>query len=421
MTDPMIHIVGMGLEGPESLTRSAREAIDQAEILVGVDRQLARFPTHLAQRWPLGNLQALLRQLQDQLAQPNCPKITILTSGDPLFFGLGRLLLTAIPAEQLTFHPNVSAVQLAFSRLCIPWQQACVVSIHGRSAEPLRTALHQGQATIAVIGDPQVSPAAIAAMVADSPWGYRVCCCENLGSPQENVQCYEEENLPATVAPLHLWVLQRHPSQPDATPTRLGLADDQFARFEDRPGLMTKRPVRVLTLAELDLRPDQVVWDIGAGTGSVSIEIARLSPCSRVYAIEKSAAGIQLIQTNIQRFATPQVTPVAGAAPDALTSLPNPHRIFVGGHGGQLTTLLDHLAVRLLPEGRIVVATTTLESQTQLMNWLHQRGQDREVSATVRWSQSHLEVNLSQSTQVGRYQRMSPLNPVLLTVLMRMN
>ena len=403
-----IQVVGIGLEGPESLTTAARAAIDQADILIGAERQLSHFSPIAAQRWPLGNLQTLLGKLQQQLDQPDGPSITILTSGDPLFYGLGRLLLAALPPEQLTFHPNVSAVQLAFSRLRIPWQQAHVVSIHGRSCEPLHTALQQGQSPLAVIGDPQVSPTAIATMASAAPFTYQLWCCENLGSPQECVQPFELSNPPQTVAPLHLWVLQRQPEETSSPTAILGLADSQFARFEDRPGLMTKRPVRVLALAELDLYPRQTVWDIGAGTGSVSVEIARLSPNSQIYAVEKSAAGIQLIQANRQRFETPQVIPVSGKAPDVLSDLPDPHRVFVGGHGGQLATLLDCLTSRLQPQGRIVIATTTLESHTQLLNWLQ---------ANTGWTQAHLQVNLTQSVPVGAYQRMAPLNPVTLTTL----
>ena len=410
---PSIQVVGVGLEGPDSLTTAARDAIEDAELLIGTPRLLAAFPNCGEAQWPLGDLQTLLTRLQAQLERPHCPNITLLTSGDPLFFGLGRLLLSALPAERLTFHPSVSAVQLAFSRLRIPWQQATIVSLHGRSSDPFNAALAQGKPTIAVIGDPQVSPAAISAMVATAPCSFHLWCCENLGSSEERVQRYELGSLPASVAPLHVWVLQKCQTDAPPSPPILGVADQQFARFDDRPGLMTIRPVRVLALAELDLRPHQTVWDIGAGTGSVSVEIARLSPTSRIYAVEKSAAGLKLIQANIARFETPQVIPVGGAAPGALTPLPNPHRVFIGGHGGDLATLLDAVTLRLHPQGRVVVATATLESQTQLMTWLQSRTQ-----SSPTWSHTHLQVNVSCDSPVGRYQRLSPLNPVLLTALM---
>ncbi|MEO0540362.1 MAG: precorrin-6y C5,15-methyltransferase (decarboxylating) subunit CbiE [Cyanobacteria bacterium P01_A01_bin.105] len=414
---PKVHVIGLGLEGLQTLTADARAAVDRAGILVGAERQLAQFPDHGAERWPLGNLQEMLVRLQRRVSQPDCPPMAVLTSGDPLFFGLGRLLVTALPAEQLRFYPNVTAVQLAFSRLQIPWQQACIVSIHGRSCEPLQAALKQGQKTIAVIGDPQVPPAAIAAMVTAAPWDYQLWCCENLGSPQETIQtygrAYDRVKLPTVVAPLHIWVLRRQSAPIMPAPPLLGIPDDQFARFDDRPGLMTKRPVRTLILTELELHASQIIWDIGAGTGSVSIEMARLSPESAVYAVEKSAAGNQLIQTNRQRFAVENLVPISGAAPDALMALPDPHRVFMGGHGGQLPAILHYVLSRLRPQGRIVIATTTLDSHAQLMTWLRQHAPSQAAAFAVH----HLQVNLAQSTPLAGYQRLAPLNPVMLTTL----
>ncbi|MEO1740388.1 MAG: precorrin-6y C5,15-methyltransferase (decarboxylating) subunit CbiE [Cyanobacteria bacterium J06629_9] len=411
-TPPCIHVVGLGLEGPKSLPPEGRAAIERAQILIGAERHLSHFPTHTAERWPLGNLNTLLARLQPFVTQTDGPQIVILTSGDPLFFGLGRLLLAALPAEQLVFYPNVSAVQLAFSRLQIPWQTARVVSVHGRSGDALSAALRQGESTIAVIGDPQVGPGAIAQIVRSAPYRYRVWCCENLGGPNEVIRAFAPSQLPATVASLHLWVLQRQaPAAPNPSSLPLlGIPDEEFNRFADRPGLMTKRAVRILALAELSLQPQQIVWDIGAGTGSVSIEAARLCPASQIYAVEKTAAGIQLIHQNSQRFKVANVIPIQGDAMTAIAPLPPPHRIFIGGNGGNLNALLATLTQRLDRDGRIVIAAATLDSQASLMNWL---------AENQSWQSNHLQVNVSQSTQVGPYQRLAPLNPVLLTTLWR--
>ena len=212
-----------------------------------------------------------------------------------------------------------------------------------------------------------------------------------------------------TVSPLNVVILERLESVPlPADLPRLGIPDQAFLSFRDRPGLMTKREVRVQILAELALQPHQVIWDIGAGTGSVSIEIARLVPESAVWAIEKTVIGHDLIQQNSQRFSVGNVTARQGEAPAVLRELPDPHRIFIGGSGQQLTAILDDCAGRLQPSGRIVVAIATLENLAEMTQWL--QGQPT-------WQGHYQQVSLSRSAAVGPFNRWMPLNPVTLACL----
>jgi precorrin-6Y C5,15-methyltransferase (decarboxylating) len=187
----------------------------------------------------------------------------------------------------------------------------------------------------------------------------------------------------------------------DALPM-LGVPDRSFLSFGDRPGLMTKREVRILVLGELALQPGQIIWDIGAGTGSVSIEIARLFPTSRVYAIEKTAAGTTLIQQNCDRFQVENAISIHGSAPEALYNLPAPNRIFIGGSGGNLTEILDTCNSRLTASGRLVLALATLEHLNEALGWLSRQ----------QWDYQLLQVQLSRSVPVGPLTRFSPLNPV---------
>lgn len=421
-----VHVVGIGLDGAAGLTDSVQQIVAQAILLVGSDRHLSYFPDHPAERLQLGDLNQALNQIQQRLlaakevgsstvAKSNSvdpsPYIVVLVSGDPLFFGLGRLLLTELPPEQLTFHPHLSAVQLAFSRIKVPWQDARLVSAHGRSLDDLTQALQQGIEKIAVLTDATHTPGAIARLLLslDLPTQYQVWVCENLDGPEEKIQSLSLEVLVEQIfAPLNVVILLRT-SRTTAeaaleTLPLLGLSDQAFLSFADRPGLMTKREVRVLALAELALQPNQIVWDIGAGTGSVAIEIARLIPQGQVYAVEKTALGLSLIQQNCQHLQVENVIAVYGTAPHALQALPNPDRIFIGGSGGNLLEILDLCQTRLTLDGVLVLALATLEHLHSALNWL----------SSHKWNSDLLQVQLSRSVPIGALTRWAPLNPVTL-------
>jgi precorrin-6Y C5,15-methyltransferase (decarboxylating) len=161
-----IHIVGIGLDGAAGLTDTVRQLVERATLLVGSDRHLGYFQNHPASRLVLGDFTQAIREIRTQLARGDtniC--IVVLVSGDPLFFGLGRLLLEELPREQITFHPHLSAVQLAFGRIKVPWQDAHIISAHGRSLEQLTEALQQGVEKIAVLTDGTNTPSAIARLL----------------------------------------------------------------------------------------------------------------------------------------------------------------------------------------------------------------------------------------------------------------
>ena len=183
--------------------------------------------------------------------------------------------------------------------------------------------------------------------------------------------------------------------------------------FSDRPGLITKRDIRIQILADLALQPDQILWDIGAGTGSVSIEINRLCPQSRVYAIEKTLAGITLIQQNRQTLGNTNLYPIHGEAPQVLEQLPDPHRIFIGGSGGNLTAILNACGQRLRPQGQIVLALATLEHLHSLFTWVNQTSGDQAQA----WQVQLRQIQIHHSTQVAHLHRWQPLTPITLATL----
>lgn len=403
----------MGLAGAESLSDDAQIAIAQAQILCGSQRHLAHFPKYAGIRLTWENITQGIAELKNYLAQ-GYEKIIILASGDPLFFGIGRLLLSYFEPEMLRFYPQVSSVQLAFSRLKIPWQDAQIVSIHGRSWENLLPPLKQGVAKIAVLTDPTHNVSIIAQVIQELklPIAYQIWVCEQLGSPQEKVQLLtlnEAQNY--TDNSLNIVVLIREFDQLSKLQNLpiMGLSDDRFHGFPDQPGLMTKKEIRTLILGELNLQDGQTIWDVGAGTGTVAIEIARLLPKSQIYAIEKNSMGGQLIHQNCQQFGIKNVQVIPGCAPEVLADLPNPDRVFIGGSGGNMLGILTALSARLIPGGMIVLALATQEHQAMILTWAKQQN----------WHYHALDIRLSRSLAVGNLTRWHPLNPITLIQLVK--
>lgn len=411
-----VHVVGIGLDGANGLVEGVRQLVWGATLLIGSDRHLSYFPNHSGKYLVLGDFTQAIAEIRHQLAASS-GYIVVLVTGDPLFFGLGRLLLTELPQQQLTFHPHLSAVQLAFNRIKVPWQDARVISAHGRSLDELIQALQQGAEKIAVLTDGTNTPSAIAHLflALDLPSNFQFWVCENLGGETERVQSWSIAELQSQAfAPLNVVVLLRQSNstaQLDlATLPQLGLPDQMFFSFSDRPGLITKREIRLLILGELALKPDQIIWDIGAGTGSVSIEIARLFPTSQVYAVEKTAAGTALIEQNCRRFQVENVISIHGTAPDILRNLPASDRIFIGGSGGNLSQILDTCS-RMAPGGVVVLALATLEHLNTALGWLKKSGNS---------NYQLLQVQLSRSVPVAQLTRFAPLNPVTLLTATRL-
>lgn len=413
-----IAVVGIGLDGEKGLTPAAREIIGQATVLAGGKRHLSYFARHPARKIYLANLQTDI----DKIARLDLTRqsVVILASGDPLFFGLGRLLLERFNRDRVRFFPHLSAVQLAFSRLKIPWQDAKFISVHGRSTDELIELLNRGNDKIAVLTDRQNNPAAIARLYLslELPAKYSFHICENLDGVGEKLSYYPSHELHLLCdldsndfADLNVAILLRE-TKDDLDLTSLpimGISDRDFLSFSDRPSLITKKEVRLAILGELSLQPKQTVWDIGAGTGSVSVEIARLCPSSQVYAVEKTSMGSTLITQNSRRFQVNNVTSVNGKAPEALLNLPNADRIFIGGSGGNMVEILNVCTDKLAVTGRIVMAFATIEHQYEAINWLKSNC----------WQYRLLQLQISRSTPIQHLTRFTPLNPVTLVTAAR--
>ncbi|MEB3318223.1 MAG: precorrin-6y C5,15-methyltransferase (decarboxylating) subunit CbiE [Cyanobacteriota bacterium] len=332
----------------------------------------------------------------------------LLASGDPLWFGIGRLLLASLPAECLAFHPAPTSLQLAFARLGRPWQDAQWLSVHGRDPEPLAEALRKRPTALAVLTDPGPGSAETVrrALVASGLAGsYALWVFERLGHPRERVRRLPAaQPLPEDLDPLHLVVLlAESPAEPDPAALPLfGLEDGLWLQHSDHPGLMTKREVRVQLLADLELPANGVLWDVGAGVGSVGLEALRLRPQLQLWALERRLGAAALIHANARRMGVRPAAVEEGVAPEALADWPAPDRVLIGGAGRARRAVLRAVLRVLKPGGRLVVPLATVEAMGELRDDLEAARLEVAVSQVQVWR----GVPLADGT------RLAPLNPV---------
>ena len=364
-SEQQIHIIGIGDDGLAGLTEAARRLIDEAELLVSDVERLALVPEGTAERMVVaGNLEETAGKLADVQGK----RIVILASGDPLFYGVARYLCDRLGKDRLNVLPHVSAMQMAFARVKESWDEAYLTSVASRPletvVEKIRTAEKVGLFTTA-----DCPPARVAKALLDAGVDYfSAYVCENLGSPDERVTQGElAELVDQEFAELNVMILVRKPDVPDRPAERLGKRlfgnpDDAFLQSKPKHGLLTPAEIRSLALAEMDLGPTSVVWDVGAGSGSVAIEAAQIASGGTTYAIEVDAEDHRLIIANAERFGVTNLVPILGSAPDAWADLPDPDAIFVGGSGREVTRLVETAYQRLRPGGRIVANVGSIEN-----------------------------------------------------------
>ncbi len=355
---------------------------------------------------------ALVDSLQSRAADQ---AVVVLASGDPLWFGLGRILCDRIGAERLRFHPAPTSLQLAFSRIGRPWQDADWVSLHGRDPEILASTLQKRPAALAVLTDPNQGGAGTVQQMLRSSGleaSTDLWLCENLGHPDERVQLIAPHAaLPTDLQPLLIALLiAREPAAPDPHQLPLfGLDDGLYLQHSDHPGLMTKREVRIQLLAELALPPQGVLWDLGAGTGSVGLEALRLRPGLQLLAVERRAGGAKLIQRNAQRLG---VNPAAVLEADATTvlngglpsQLSQPDRVLLGGGGAQRERLLQEVLTRLRSGGVVVIPLASIEALASVRPLLENAGLAVRVQQLQAW----------RGQPLGDGTRLAPMNPTLI-------
>jgi precorrin-6Y C5,15-methyltransferase (decarboxylating) len=372
-----IQIVGLGDDGLDGLTPYARQLIDDAQILIGNAALLQKIPASAAERIETGgNLQELQQTIVDL---PNKAAV-MLASGDPLFYGIARFLTESFGKERFEVVPNVSSMQLAFARVKESWDDAYLTNLATQSldrvVDNIRTAERVG-----IFTTESISPAVVAEALLDRRIDYFTAyVCENLGTPDETVT---QGDLPSlldqTFAPMNVMVLVRHQGaadRPSGSKRRrlFGNPDDLFLQSRPKRGLLTPCEVRCIALAELNLTRDSIVWDVGAGSGSLAIEAAAIASAGKVFAIEMDAEDYGLMIENAKMFDVPSLIPIHGQAPSAWQELPDPDAIFVGGSGRMVPELVASAVQRLAAGGSIVVNVSSPDNLVAVQATIAQAG-----------------------------------------------
>jgi precorrin-6Y C5,15-methyltransferase (decarboxylating) len=365
-SEPKVHIIGVGGDGLAGLTARARDLLLSAEVVFGSDNVLLLLPEVKAQRRQLGpDLQEAVAALSAHLGRK---RLAIVAGGDPLFYGVARYLCDKLGKERFEVLPHVSSMQLAFARVKESWEEAFLTNLQTHALETVLDRIRVAE-VVGLFTSEAEGPQEVARQLLARGLDYfRAYVCENLGGPDERVTQGElAEIQEMEFAPLNVVILKRKPGRPDlqAAPgrfRRFGNPDDVFAQSRPKSGLITQAEVRALALAQLALQPGSVVWDIGAGSGSVAIEAARLSDPGLVYAIEQDAADYHLILANAEMMGVRNLKAIHGTAPAVFEGLPAPDAVFVGGTGHEVARLLEAAWTALRPRGQLVVNVATLES-----------------------------------------------------------
>jgi precorrin-6B C5,15-methyltransferase / cobalt-precorrin-6B C5,C15-methyltransferase len=326
----------------------------------------------------------------------------ILASGDPMWFGVGATLAGRFPLEETMVLPQAGAFSLAAARLGWPLADTATVTLHGRPLD--RLALHLApDARLLVLTEDGQAPAAIARYLTERGWGpSRLIVLERLGGPKERRLDGMAEDWPhAAVADLNILAIECLPGPKAQVLSRVpGLPDYAFTH----DGQLTKREVRAATLAAMAPLPGQLLWDVGAGCGSIAIEWRRAEPSAPVIAIERDAARRDLIQRNAAALGVPGLTIVAGEAPAVLKDLPAPDAVFIGG-GLTVDGLAEACLAALKPRGRLVANAVTVEGEARLLA-LHGKHGGQLTRIAV-----------SRAEPVGPFQGWRPLMPVTQWIL----
>ncbi|MBN6056548.1 precorrin-6y C5,15-methyltransferase (decarboxylating) subunit CbiE [Nonomuraea sp. RK-328] len=423
----MITVVGVGADGWDGLSASARAAVEAAEVLMGARRQLDLVPAPAAERvaWPSPVLPALPGLMETYAGRAVC----VLASGDPLFHGIGSTLVRLLGAANVRVVPHVSSLSLACARLGWPVEQVDVVSLVGRPLAALNAAFLPGRRVL-VLGAGRDSPSLVAGLATGLGYGPSpLTVLSDLGAASESVltgtaatwasvmgAVASEASVTGTAAtgasetgasvtgaarglgPSALNVIAVEcVAGPGAEPLARvpGLPDTAF----EHDGQLTKREVRAVTLSRLAPMPGRLLWDVGAGAGSVAIEWMRSHPACAAVAIESRADRAAAIARNADRLGVPSLRIVHGEAPAALEGLPAPDAVFVGG-GATAPGLLESCWAALRPGGRLVVNAVTLESESVVARWYARLGGDL------------VRLSVQRASPVGSFTGWRPAMPV---------
>ncbi|MBM7807147.1 precorrin-6Y C5,15-methyltransferase (decarboxylating) [Geodermatophilus bullaregiensis] len=357
-------VVGIGADGWDGLAPTSRAEVERAEVLLGSARQLGLVPPEVtAERvpWPSPLTEALPGLVEEHAGRA----VVALASGDPMLSGIGTTLTRLLGADRVRVLPAPSSVSLACARLGWAVEDTCVVSLVGRPIELLHPHVQPG-ARLLVLGSDGGTPAQVAALLSGRGYGQSpVTVLGGLGGPDEEVRTGTAATWAQPAPALVVTAVECRADRGTVPlPTTPGLPDGAY----ESDGQLTRSEVRAITLARLAAVPGQLLWDVGAGAGSIGIEWMRASPTCRAVAVEASAERAGRIARNAARLGVPYLRVVHGHAPEVLSRLGAPDAVFIGG--GLTTPLLVESCWDALPAGgRLVANAVTVESEGVLARW----------------------------------------------------
>lgn len=414
----------MGI-GYRPLTDRCAEVLSKSDVVLASNRlhevfmRYEEFPLFEKKLKIINNVGETMEFIRENLGASS---IVLLASGDPLFFGIGRMAVREFGPDSVEIIPDLSSIQLAFSAIKETWDDAFLISLHGGPDPNKRRRLNYGLSDlpsllrlhrkIGILTDRENSPVAIAKALGRGEGSQAgnegpedmIYVCERLGYPDEKITSgtpaeialgsFSDPNV--VIIKMTGWVEEK--SSGNNSTTGFGLTEDEIAHTR---GLITKDEVRAVSIHKLRLPDEGVLWDIGAGSGSISIESARICPRLRVYAIEKNDLRLSDILTNIASFGLRNLEAVKGEAPDILKDMPVPDRVFIGGGGDRLPDIM-RAVIGKMEKGIIVLNAISLETLNTAMLIMSDSGLDPEVS----------QISVSRSKVVSGQRHMTALNPI---------
>lgn len=419
---PEVALGGIFCKGESVAGQGPQSLWERCDLVIGAPHQLQAvsglLPATAEQRDSTGRLGAVAGWVSQALADHL--NVIVLATGDPLCFGIAGSLIAKLGAERVVVVPNLSSLQLAAARLGLPWQDAKLVSVHAADAgewtpgarhdhglAPLVRAIARHDKLLCLTS-PANDPARIARLLIAAGLGeaFRIDVAARLTAPDEAVFA---DLSPAEAA-------SREFPQPNVVALRrvvprvsrpaFGFEDHEYVQRQPEKGLLTKFEVRAVSLAKLRLKPDSLVWDLGAGAGTVGLEAAQLCPDGHAYAIEKNPADAANARENSRCFGVHNYTLVEGKAPEFLDAWPDPDAVFIGGSGGELAALIALCLTRLKPGGRLVMNFVTIENLATATTALKAAGVAWEI----------VQLSAARSQPILDLHRLAAQNPVWIVV-----
>tara|TARA_Y100001968_G_scaffold185837_1_gene170185 strand:- start:933 stop:2216 length:1284 start_codon:yes stop_codon:yes gene_type:complete len=415
-----IQVIGVDTSSVESFFEAKKKQILKSQRIAGPQRILDSFKYWVEKEKIKGFNQELIStdKLKDfiTLLKKEEKKTIIFSGGDPLWFGIGRLLIQNFPLSKLYFEPAATSFQLAFSRIGKPWQDATWISLHGRDQLPFEKAIKKLPSSLVVLTDSSRGGAREIYELLDSigfKENYEFWTFERLGYKNERIlKINAIRDLPNDFDPLHLVILLKRSEQP-IQPHKLplfGIDDSIFLQNSDCPGLMTKKEVRVQLLAELNLPKEGIIWDLGSGVGSIGLEALRISPNLKLVSVDKRVGSKTIIEENAKRLGVNPSLIIEDEILNILKiekinrKLSNPDRIILGGGGTSLGIILEEVLKRINKKCIIVIPLISLKSISKLEAIL----KPKVIKLSISQHQSYRGVS------IGSDFRLSPLNPVFI-------